>query len=134
VLDGKLYSAPTVREEINSDSAQISGGNMSDREALNLANVLNNPLDVELVVKQQYEVGPSLAADAISSGQLASVVGVALVAGFMVTYYTVGGLLAVITLPVQRADHPWRDGQLRRDDDAPWPRRYRAHDGHGGGC
>jgi SecD/SecF fusion protein len=98
VLDGKLYSAPTVREEINSDSAQISGGNMSDREAINLANVLNNPLDVELVVKQQYEVGPSLAADAISSGQLASVVGVALVAGFMVTYYTVGGLLAVLTL------------------------------------
>jgi SecD/SecF fusion protein len=98
VLDGKLYSAPTVKEEINSDSAQISGGNMTDREAINLANVLNNPLDVELQVKQQYEVGPSLAADAISSGTRAAIIGTALVAGFMITYYMVGGFVAVLTL------------------------------------
>ena len=84
VLDGKLYSAPTVREEINSDSAQISGGNMSDREAINLANVLNNPLDVELQVKQQFEVGPSLAAGAIESGTRATYIGVGLVAAFMI--------------------------------------------------
>ncbi|HTZ19821.1 MAG TPA: protein translocase subunit SecDF, partial [Opitutaceae bacterium] len=74
VLDGKLYSAPTVREEINSDSAQITG-TFSDREAMNLANVLNNPLDVELQVKQQYEVGPTLAAGAIASGQRATIIG-----------------------------------------------------------
>jgi SecD/SecF fusion protein len=49
VLDGKLYSAPTVREEISGGSAQITGS-FSDREAINLANVLNNPLDVELRV------------------------------------------------------------------------------------
>jgi len=57
VLDGKLYSAPTVKEEINSNSAEISG-NFSDREAINLANVLNNPLDLPLVIKEQHEVGP----------------------------------------------------------------------------
>jgi SecD/SecF fusion protein len=99
VLDGKLYSAPTVREEIDSPSAQITG-NFTDREALNLANVLNNPLDVELQVKQQYEVGPTLAADAISSGKMASIIGVGLVAAFMITYYTVGGLIAVFTLAI----------------------------------
>jgi len=99
VLDGKLYSAPTVREEIDSPSAQISG-NFTDREAINLANVLNNPLDVELQVKQQYEVGPTLAADAISSGKMASIIGVALVAAFMISYYTVGGLIAVFTLVI----------------------------------
>ncbi|HVS54553.1 MAG TPA: protein translocase subunit SecD [Opitutaceae bacterium] len=98
VLDGKLYSAPTVKEEINSDSAQISGGSMTDREAITLQNVLNNPLDVELVVKEQHEVGPSLAADAISSGQRAAIIGIGLVAAFMITYYTVGGLIAVVTL------------------------------------
>src|SRR5207249_11594925 len=58
----------TVREEINSDSAQISGGAMTDREAINLSNILNNPLDLPLVVKEQYEVGPSLAQDAVDSG------------------------------------------------------------------
>ncbi len=97
VLDGKLYSAPTVREEINSDSAQITGS-FTDREAINLANVLNNPLDVELVVRQQYEVGPSLASGAIASGKRATYVGVALVAGFMIMYYTMAGLIAVVSV------------------------------------
>jgi SecD/SecF fusion protein len=100
VLDGRLYSAPTVREEINSDSAQISGGNMSDRDAINLSNILNNPLDLPLVVKEQYEVGPSLAQDAIDSGMRAAVIGTALVAAFMITFYTVGGVVAVFALGV----------------------------------
>ena len=51
VLDGKLYSSPTVKEEIDSPSAQISGGSMTDREAINLSNVLNNPLDLPLIIK-----------------------------------------------------------------------------------
>ena len=99
VLDGKLYSAPTVKEEINSDSAVISG-NFTDREAINLSNVLNNPLDLPLIVKEQYEVGPSLAQDAIDSGVKAAVIGTLLVAAFMITYYRVGGVIAVLTLAV----------------------------------
>lgn len=97
VLDGRLYSAPTVREEIDSESAQITGS-FSDREALNLANVLNNPLDLPLVVMEQYEVGPSLAADAISSGRLAFIIGTALTAVFIVFFYTKAGALAVIAM------------------------------------
>jgi SecD/SecF fusion protein len=100
VLDGKLYSAPTVKQEIDSESAQISGGNMSDREAIQLANVLNNPLAVQLVVKEQYEVGPSLAKDAVDSGVRSAIIGTALVAAFMVTFYTTGGLVAVATLAI----------------------------------
>ncbi|HWZ96008.1 MAG TPA: protein translocase subunit SecD [Opitutaceae bacterium] len=99
VLDGKLYSAPTVREEIDSNAAVITG-NFTDREAMDLANVLNNPLDLPLIVKEQYEVGPSLADDAISSGVRASIIGVTLVAAFMVTFYTTGGLVAVLMLAV----------------------------------
>ncbi|MFI5336013.1 MAG: protein translocase subunit SecD [Opitutales bacterium] len=99
VLDGKLYSAPTVREQINSDSAEISGS-FTQREAIDLANVLNNPLDLPLQVKEQYEVGPSLATDAISNGVKASVLGAALVCGFMILYYRAGGLVSVLTLAV----------------------------------
>ncbi|OAM88985.1 protein translocase subunit SecDF [Termitidicoccus mucosus] len=99
VLDGKLYSAPTVREEINSPTAQITGS-FTDREAQNLANVLNNPLDVPMVVMEQYEVGPSLAQDAVDSGVRASIIGTALVAAFMVTFYTTGGFVAVCTLAI----------------------------------
>ncbi|HXC02297.1 MAG TPA: protein translocase subunit SecD, partial [Opitutaceae bacterium] len=99
VLDGKLYSAPTVREEIDSNAAVITG-NFTDREAIDLANVLNNPLDLPLIVKEQYEVGPSLAEDAISSGVRASIIGVTLVAAFMVTFYTTGGVVAVLMLAI----------------------------------
>ncbi len=99
VLDGKLYSAPTVREEIDSDSAVIEG-QFTDREAINLANVLNNPLDLPLVVREQYEVGPTLAADAVSSGVRASIIGTAAVAAFMIVFYSTGGLVAVGTLAV----------------------------------
>jgi len=97
ILDGKLYSAPTVKEEINSETAQITGS-FTDREAQNLANVLNNPLDVPLQVKEQYEVGPSLAEGAIASGKIATYVGVGLVAAFMIGYYTLAGLIAVISV------------------------------------
>ena len=100
VLDGKLYSAPTVREEINSDSAQISGGNMTDREAVNLSNILNNPLDIALEVKEQYEVGPTLAADAVLSARNAFIISTILTIGFILAFYTFGGLVAAIGMGV----------------------------------
>jgi SecD/SecF fusion protein len=98
VLDGKLYTAPEVKEEIDGDAVinNISG----DTEAFELANVLNNPLDLPLVVKEQYEVGPSLAQDAIDSGVRAAVIGTAAVAAFMITFYVTGGVVAVLTLAV----------------------------------
>jgi len=99
VLDGQLYSAPTVQQEIDSPSAEITG-RFTDRQVLDLANVLNNPLDLPLVVKEQYEVGPTLAQDAVDSGMKAAVIGTVLVAAFMITFYTTGGLVSVITLAV----------------------------------
>jgi SecD/SecF fusion protein len=99
VLDGKLYSAPSVRERIGGGSAEISGS-FSQREAEDLSNVLNNPLAFELIIREQNEVGPSLAADAIASGINASEIAIVLVAGFMVLIYTVGGVFAVISLAV----------------------------------
>lgn len=97
VLDGKVYSAPGVQEEIAGGSAVITG-QFTRREAEELANVLNNPLDLPLLVREQYEVGPSLAQDAIDSGVRAAVIGTVLVAAFMVTYYTVGGGIALVAL------------------------------------
>jgi len=99
VLDGKLYSAPTVREEINSPSAQITGS-FTDREAINLANVLNNPLDVELRIIEQYEVGPTLAADAVISARNAFIVSTLLTIGFIVVFYTIGGFVAAFGMAV----------------------------------
>ncbi|MES2694662.1 MAG: protein translocase subunit SecD, partial [Verrucomicrobiota bacterium] len=99
VLDGKLYSAPTVREEISGGSAQITGS-FSEREAISLANVLNNPLDVELKIMEQYEVGPTLAGDAILSARNAFIISTALTILFMLVFYTVGGGVAAIGMGV----------------------------------
>jgi len=93
VLDGKLYSAPTI-QAVLSKNAQITG-NFSQREAIELANVLNNPLAVELRVDQMYEVGPTMAADARDSSINAAQWGAILVVAFMLVYYFIGGLVAV---------------------------------------
>ncbi|ADE54854.1 protein translocase subunit SecD [Coraliomargarita akajimensis] len=95
VLDGKLYSAPTVNSVL-SKNAQITGS-FSQREAIDLANVLNNPLALPLAVDEMYEVGPSMAEDARDSSINAVKVGATLVVLFMVAYYFIGGLVAVIS-------------------------------------
>lgn len=95
VLDGKLYSAPTI-QAVLSKNAQITGS-FSQREAIELANVLNNPLAVELRVDQMYEVGPTMAADARDSSVSAAQWGAILVVLFMIVYYFLGGLVAVIS-------------------------------------
>ncbi|MDQ8208095.1 protein translocase subunit SecD [Coraliomargarita sp. SDUM461003] len=95
VLDGKLYSAPTI-QGVLSKNAQITG-NFSQREAIELANVLNNPLAVELRVDEMYEVGPTMAAGARDSSISAAQWGAIAVVGFMVVYYFLGGLVAVVS-------------------------------------
>lgn len=93
VLDGKLYSAPTVNSVL-SKNAQITGS-FSQREAIDLANVLNNPLSLPLAVDEMFEVGPSMAEDARDSSINAVRVGAILVVLFMVGYYFIGGVVAV---------------------------------------
>ena len=93
VLDGKLYSAPTI-QGVLSRNAQITGS-YSQREARELANVLNNPLAIELRVDEMYEVGPTMAAGARDSSVNAAQWGVILVVGFMIIYYFFGGFVAV---------------------------------------
>jgi SecD/SecF fusion protein len=95
VLDGKLYSAPTVNGVLSS-RAQITGS-YSQREAIDLANVLNNPLAVELRIDQMYEVGPTLAEGTRDSSISAAQWGAVLVVGFMLVYYFVGGAVAVLS-------------------------------------
>ena len=94
VLDGKLQSAPTVREAIRSTGATITGS-FSREEAVDLANVLNNPLEFPLVIQDVTSVGPSLAKDAQGKSVVASLVAVGLVIFFMVGFYVWGGFIAV---------------------------------------
>ncbi len=97
ILDGKLYSAPTVREAITGGRAEISG-DFTDREALELSNVLNNPLEVGLKAEEMYVVGPTLATDARTASLIAAGVASAFVFIFMLYLYRLGGLVSCLAL------------------------------------
>ncbi|MDR1414047.1 MAG: protein translocase subunit SecD [Puniceicoccales bacterium] len=97
VLDGKLYSAPVIRTAIPNGHASISG-NFSQRDALELANVLNNPLEVALKFVELNEIGPSLAEDARASSLHASLVGAIIVVVFMLAYYRLAGVVSFIAI------------------------------------
>ena len=96
VLDGKLISAP------NNDVILTSGGSITghftQREALELANALNNPLKVGLTRTSVNEVGANMAADARNASIVAGLIGVSLVMLFMLLYYRGFGFLAMLTV------------------------------------
>ena len=97
VLDGKVCSAPVIQSEITQGQASISG-NFTQREAIELSNVLNNPLEFELDLAEIYEVGPSLATGAKTVAIRAALVSIALVLVLMVFYYRLSGAVCGVTL------------------------------------
>ena len=98
VLDGKVYSAPNIRERIGGGSGQISGG-FTTVEAGNVAIALRSgalPASVELLEKRS--VGPSLGADSIQASMIALISGFLAVFIFMIVYYRRAGLIANVAL------------------------------------
>ncbi len=97
ILDGELYSAPRINEEIPSGNCEIAGG-FDVKEAFELANVLVNPLQAPVKIIEEHAVDPSLGADSIRSGIKSAIIGTILVSGFMLVYYLVSGLVANVAL------------------------------------
>ncbi len=101
VLDGKVLSAPGVEHgPIYGGSAEISGGNMSEKEARNLASALQNPLQTPVAIEEERSASSTLGSDSIKSGVYAGVGGLVLVLIFVVVYYRFAGLVAVVGLVV----------------------------------
>jgi preprotein translocase subunit SecD len=97
VLDNRVSTAPRIDGRIT-DQGQIFG-NFTQQEAADLALVLRSgALPARLDYQQQQTIGPSLGADSIRSGVLASVVGLVLIVIFMLIYYKFSGVNAVIAL------------------------------------
>ncbi|MDD5584396.1 MAG: protein translocase subunit SecD [Candidatus Omnitrophica bacterium] len=95
VLDGKVMSAPAIREAIGSGSAEITGDFSMD-EARILTSVLNSgALPVPLLVEEERTVGPLLGSDSIRRGINSTILGAIFVAIFMIIYYFLGGVVAV---------------------------------------
>lgn len=98
VLDGKVQSAPVIREPIPSGQAQISG-NFTVQEANDLAIVLRaGALPCPVIVEEERTVGPLLGNDSIKKGLTAAIIGTLLVVGFMILYYRLAGVIADFAL------------------------------------
>ena len=98
VLDGKIISAPVIRDTIASGSGQISGG-FTFQSATDLALLLRSgALPAPLDIIEERTVGPDLGQDSINAGMIALAIGFLLVIIFMFVKYKVFGLITNITL------------------------------------
>lgn len=101
VLDSKVITAPNIQQaSFERDQIQISGS-FTEREAKDLALVLRyGSLPVALEVQQTREVSATLGSDSMRAGVVSGLVGLALVALYMVVYYRLLGLVAIGSLTV----------------------------------
>jgi preprotein translocase subunit SecD len=98
ILDGRVQSAPVIEGRIF-DQGQISGGSFTQQEVQDLSLVLRSgALPASLTYLEKNTVGPSLGADSIRSGIIASVVGLGAVVLFMLVYYHLSGINAIVAL------------------------------------
>ena len=98
VLDGLVYSYPTVQSEITGGSSQISG-NFSVEEATDLTNVLKSgKLPAPAKIIQEQVVGPSLGSRSIKAGLISFIIAFILVLIYMIFFYQGAGLVADIAL------------------------------------
>lgn len=98
VLDGYVYSAPNVNDEIPNGRSSISG-NFTVEEGQDLANVLKaGKLPAPARIVQEEIVGPSLGKESINAGFMSFAIAFVLVLLYMQFYYAKAGLVANIAL------------------------------------
>ena len=103
VLDGVVVSAPRFNEPIIGGQAQIEG-DFNAQEARDLANVLKyGALPVTLEVVDITSVSATVGGDQLRAGIIAGLIGLALVSIYLLLYYRVLGLVAVLSLGVAGA-------------------------------
>ncbi|MEO8260864.1 MAG: protein translocase subunit SecD, partial [Acidobacteriota bacterium] len=97
ILDGRVQSAPRIESRIAADG-RITGS-FTQEEVQNLSLILRSgALSASMDYMEEKTIGPTLGADSIRSGMLASAVGLLLVIAFMLIYYKLSGINAVIAL------------------------------------
>lgn len=103
VLDGVVTSAPRFNEPILGGSAQIEG-NFTAQEARDLANVLKyGALPVTLEPVDITTVSPTVGNDQLRAGIIAGLLGLLLVAIYLIVYYRALGIVAVLSLAIAAA-------------------------------
>jgi preprotein translocase subunit SecD len=99
VMDNRVVSAPQIQSRID-DEGRITG-NFTTQESQDLSLVLRSgALPANLTYLEERTVGPSLGADSIRAGVISAIGGLALVTLFMLAYYKLAGINALIAIAV----------------------------------
>ena len=98
VLDDKVLSAPVIREPILGGSGQISGSFTVETANTLAVQLRSGALPVKLTIAEERTVGPSLGADSIDAGKLASIVGGGISMLMVIIAYGTFGVFAVLGL------------------------------------
>jgi preprotein translocase subunit SecD len=100
LLDGKVFSAPVIREAIAGGQAIIEG-RFAMEEASDLAIILRaGSLPAPVDILEERTVGPSLGQDSVRQGFFSMLVGGLIVVAFMLFYYRFSGLIADLALVI----------------------------------
>lgn len=100
-LDGAIISSPVVREEITGGKAQISGGNMTSKEAQSIVRDLNyGALPVPITLEGTQKIGASLGASALHASVQSGIWAFAFIALFLILWYRLPGFLASVSLAI----------------------------------
>jgi preprotein translocase subunit SecD len=103
VLDDQVISAPVIQAHIAGGSGIITGS-FTVEESTDLAILLRaGALPAEMTFLEERTIGPELGADSIAAGQRAAVVGLILVAAYMLASYGGFGAMALVSLTVNMA-------------------------------
>jgi preprotein translocase subunit SecD len=104
VLDGRVLSAPSINSQsFKADQIEISGS-FTERTAKDLATALKyGALPVEFEQQQAQVVSATLGRDALHAGLVAGLVGLIAVAIYMMAFYRVLGLFAILKLGIEAA-------------------------------
>jgi len=98
VLDGYVYSFPTVQSEISGGRSQITG-NFTINEAKDLANILKSgKLPAPARIIEEAIVGPSLGEEAINAGLKSFIIALLIVLVYMIFYYSGAGIVSNVAL------------------------------------
>jgi len=98
VIDNKVRSAPTINGQINAGKAVIEGSFSDDEVNILVRIIKEGALPVDLSIVEERTVGPSLGQDSINAGIKAGAVALIAISLFMIVYYKISGLIAIVGL------------------------------------
>ncbi|HTP02934.1 MAG TPA: protein translocase subunit SecD [Anaerolineales bacterium] len=100
VLDGKVLSAPVIKNAITDGQGVIQGGFTADSANALAVSLRYGSLPVPVKVVESQTVGPTLGAESIRKSMIAGLIGLAVVVLFMALYYRLPGLVADLALVI----------------------------------